>query len=83
MRRNDRKSLKFCLEKREGLSQNTQVKSQNIKGPSRNKEATFFVYSHYKYFLKEIYFDQDLWLNLKNTLFLFYKNFNSKSIFSC
>ena len=52
MRRNDRKSLKFCHEKRGCLSQNTKVRSQNIKGLCRNKEATFFVYSHHKYFFE-------------------------------
>ena len=38
----------------------------------------FYDYKSHGYFLKELHFDRDYWLNLENTLVLFYKEFYLK-----
>ena len=40
----------------------------------------FYDYTYHGYFLEEPHFDQDHWLNLENTLVLFYKEFYLKVV---
>ena len=52
-------------------------------GGSGKSKCFLFVYTHHGYFLEELHFDQDYWLNLKNVLVLIYKDFFLRLIFSC